>query len=90
MSEPALLTTRDVAAHCGLSTRAVYDAIRRGELKAIRICNRLRVRPADLEAWLAAGEVDAAGHFHPTPISPLSPTSCSFRALMNAGGRAAG
>ena len=90
MNDAALLTTRDVAAHCGLSTRAVYDAIRRGELKAIRICNRLRIRPVDLEAWLAAGEVDAAGRFHPTPVSPLSPVSGSFKALMSTGGRATG
>jgi excisionase family DNA binding protein len=47
MNDDALLTTRDVAAHCGLSTRAVYDAIRRGELKAIRICSRIRIRPED-------------------------------------------
>ena len=85
-----LLTARDVATHCGLSTRAVYDAIRRGELQAIRICSRIRIRPEDLDAWLAAGEVDPPRRLRPAPASPLSPVSGSFRALMDTGGRAAG
>jgi excisionase family DNA binding protein len=89
-SDERLLTTRDVATHCGLSTRAVYDAIRRGELKATRICSRIRIRPEDLDAWLAAGEVNPPRRLRPVPASPLSPVSGSFRALMDSGGRATG
>jgi excisionase family DNA binding protein len=43
----------DVARACGLSRRAVYRAIARGELRAARLCHRLRVYPAELERWIA-------------------------------------
>jgi excisionase family DNA binding protein len=48
-----LLSPEEVARACGLSRRAVYRAISRGELRAARLCHRLRVRPADLELWIA-------------------------------------
>jgi excisionase family DNA binding protein len=47
-----LLSPEDVARVCGLSRRAVYRAIARGELRAARLCNRLRVQPAELERWI--------------------------------------
>ena len=47
-----LLSPEDVARVCGLSRRAVYRAIARGELRAARLCNRLRVQPAELERWV--------------------------------------
>lgn len=48
-----LLSPEEVAGACGLPRRAVYRAIGRGELQAARLCHRLRVRPGDLEAWIA-------------------------------------
>lgn len=48
-----LLSPEDVARACGLSRRAVYRAIARGELRAARLCHRLRVHPAELERWIA-------------------------------------
>lgn len=47
-----LLSPEDVARVCGLSRRAVYRAIARGELRAARLCHRLRVRPEELERWI--------------------------------------
>jgi excisionase family DNA binding protein len=47
-----LLSPEEVAAACGLSRRAIYRAIGRGELRAARLCHRLRVSPADLERWM--------------------------------------
>jgi excisionase family DNA binding protein len=47
-----LLSPEDIARVCGLSRRAVYRAIARGELRAARLCHRLRVRPAELERWI--------------------------------------
>ena len=47
-----LLSPEEVARVCGLSRRAVYRAIARGELPAARLCHRLRVRPADLKTWI--------------------------------------
>lgn len=49
-----LLSPEDVAHVCGLSRRAVYRAIARGELRAARLCHRLRVRPEELERWIGA------------------------------------
>ncbi len=52
VTDPALLSPDQVARICGLSRRAVYRAITRGELPAARLCNRLRVRVEDLDAWI--------------------------------------
>jgi len=54
-----LLSPEQVAAWCGLSRRAVYRAIERGELRASRLCHRLRIRPADVETWMDATRVPA-------------------------------
>jgi excisionase family DNA binding protein len=48
-----LLSPEDVARVCGLSRRAVYRAIARGELRAARLCHRLRIHQAELERWIA-------------------------------------
>ncbi|HEY8867164.1 MAG TPA: helix-turn-helix domain-containing protein [Solirubrobacteraceae bacterium] len=86
----SLLSVGDVADTCALSRRAVYDTIKRGELPALRICSRLRVRPADLDRWLAGSSVQ--------PIAPASatrakrsnkqPASGSFGAQLRASGKA--
>jgi excisionase family DNA binding protein len=47
---------------CCLSRRAVYDAIKRGEFRAFKLCSRLRISGADVDAWLAASLV---------PVTPL-------------------
>ncbi len=49
-----LLSPEDIAHTCGLSRRAVYRAINRGELRAARLCNRLRVDPEELRRWIEA------------------------------------
>ncbi len=87
-SDP-FLSPDDVARRIGLSRRAVYDAIRRGELPAMRLCGRLRIRPADLDTWLAAGATKAQRPPLPGTTSParkLTPAPGSFRALMAEGG----
>jgi excisionase family DNA binding protein len=61
-----LLSPEEVARACGLSRRAVYRAIGRGELPAARLCHRLRVRPADLERWIAERTLSR-------PVAELSP-----------------
>lgn len=79
-----LLSPEDVARRCGLSRRAVYDAIRRGELPAMRLCNRLRISPNGFDAWLAAGTLAP-----PTrqslcvSTSPLPSATGSFRSLLD-------
>jgi len=55
-----LLSPEDIARRCGLSRRAVYRAIERGELPAARLCSRLRIQPADFDAWIGANQVETS------------------------------
>ena len=60
-----MLSPAEVARLAGLSRAAVYRAIERGELKASRLCGRLRVEPGDFEDWKRQGLV--------RPTAPPSP-----------------
>lgn len=55
-----LLTPRDVADRCQLSTKTVLRAIHAGRLRASRLGDQaaFRIRPADVEAWVDASVVD--------------------------------
>lgn len=75
---PRLLSPEDVARACGLSRRAVYRAISRGELRAARLCNRLRIDPTELERWIAAHTL-APTVSRPTPTRP--PRAVAFGSL---------
>src|ERR1700760_4747183 len=81
-----LLSPTDVAAMCGLSRRAVYDAIKRGDLRAFKLCSRLRISTADVDAWLAASLVPVTSiPAVPHPRGPRSIESGpagSFRARL--------
>lgn len=44
---------RRVAEYLGVSERTVYNRLRAGELPAIKVGRLWRVKPSDLEAWLA-------------------------------------
>jgi excisionase family DNA binding protein len=54
----ALLSPEEVASHCGLSRRAVYRAIERGELRASRLCSRIRIRATDVDAWVDENQIE--------------------------------
>jgi excisionase family DNA binding protein len=55
--EPIFLRPRDAAELAGLSTRAIYGAINRGELRAVRLCSRLRIPREAFDAWVASSTV---------------------------------
>lgn len=55
---PPLLTVQDVADRCGLSMKAIYRAIDRGDLRASKLCSRLRVRAEDVDAWIERSTLD--------------------------------
>ena len=60
MNEPAATTFRtpeQVARRTGLSRKAIYRAIERGELTAYRLCGRLRIHPDDEHAWIEHNRV---------------------------------
>ena len=83
---PPLLSPEDVAASCGLSRKAVYRAIERGELRAFRLCSRLRICAEDLEAWLVANQGSFAPSADPTaaraPFLDRSPAPGGLRRLL--------
>jgi excisionase family DNA binding protein len=43
---------KEIASLCGLSPRAIYRAISRGELRATKLCGRLRCRMVDVDEWI--------------------------------------
>jgi excisionase family DNA binding protein len=78
-----LLSPEEVAGACGLSRRAVYHAIARGELPAARLCNRLRIRPAELERWIEAGTPRPETAARPDErTTPRASTARGLRALL--------
>jgi excisionase family DNA binding protein len=80
-----LLSPEDVARVCGLSRRAVYRAIARGELHAARLCHRLRIHPAELERWIA-GETRGASPLPPRPVRRRIPDAeGGLRVLLDEG-----
>jgi len=56
-----LLCPRDIAERTGLSYHAVLRAIHRGELRAFRLCGRIRVRPSDVLTWMEQNRIAASG-----------------------------
>jgi excisionase family DNA binding protein len=50
-----LLTVAEVAAEAKFTPGYVYDAVRRGQLSAVRKGKYVRIRRADLQAWLEDG-----------------------------------
>jgi excisionase family DNA binding protein len=55
--EAMFLRPAEAAALAGLSTRAIYRAIQRGELRAARLCSRLRIPREDFDDWVAHAAV---------------------------------
>jgi excisionase family DNA binding protein len=52
-----LLSVRDVAAFVGLSEYVVREAVRDGELAAMKIRGRIRIRQDDLMDWLDGSRI---------------------------------
>jgi excisionase family DNA binding protein len=70
-----LLTPRDVAERCRLSTKTVLRAIHAGQLRASRLGAQaaFRIRPADVEAWIEACVVDAVPPEREAPSARVRP-----------------
>ncbi len=57
-----------VAEYLGVSERTVYNKVRSGDLPAVKVGRLWRVRPQDIEAWLARRS--SAGSGEPTGFVP--------------------
>jgi excisionase family DNA binding protein len=78
------LRPAEAAALAGLSTRAIYRAIERGELRAVRLCSRLRIPRDAFDGWVASSAVHVVG----PPVEVLPPVPQvrrSFRRLLDGG-----
>ena len=77
------LRPSEAGALTGLSTRAIYRAIERGELRAARLCSRLRISRESFDDWVARSVVPAGEHTLPEPPPvALQQVAGSFRALL--------
>jgi excisionase family DNA binding protein len=83
--EPIFLRPREAAALAGLSTRAIYGAINRGELRAVRLCSRLRIPREAFDAWITSSTVRCAPPAEVVPPPAPPPVRGSFRRLFDGG-----
>jgi excisionase family DNA binding protein len=86
--EPMFLRPVEAAALAGLSTRAIYGAINRGELRAVRLCSRLRIPRDAFDAWVASSTVQCVRPVAVAPPPAPPPVRGSFRRLFDGGGSA--
>ena len=76
-----LLTPSDVCHQCGLSLKTVYRAIGRGELRASKICSRLRVRQSDVDIWIERSQIEPH-HIEQRSTRFSHPAANGLRALL--------
>ncbi|MDP9346681.1 MAG: helix-turn-helix domain-containing protein [Actinomycetota bacterium] len=81
--EPMFLRPAEAAALAGLSTRAIHRAIQRGELRAVRLCSRLRIPRDGFDDWVARSAVRVEPRLVEVRASPAAPTRGSFRRLLS-------
>ena len=72
----------EAAALAGLSTRAIYRAIQRGELRAVRLCSRLRISQAAFVEWIECSAVRNEGRRLEMRVAQAPPVRGSFRRLL--------
>ncbi len=77
-----LLRVSEAAELAGLSTRAIYRAIERGELRAARLCSRLRIPRAAFDEWVERCVVHAPESPPKTYPRVPPPPAGSFRSLL--------
>ena len=79
---------KEIARLCGLSPRAIYRAISRGELRAARLCGRLRCRTTDVEKWIEHNLVAPVPNLQQPPPSsrPVAGERGSLRRMLRSDG----
>lgn len=80
--QPSFLSPTEAAQIAGLSTRAIYRAIQRGELRAMRLCSRLRIPREGFDEWVQRGVVRAEPRVVEVRLAPTAPARGSFRSLL--------
>jgi excisionase family DNA binding protein len=83
--EATFLRPSEAAELTGLSTRAIYRAIERGELRAARLCSRLRIPRPAFDEWVERCAVRVAEPHATTYPAVPPPVAGSFRSLLARG-----
>jgi excisionase family DNA binding protein len=81
--EAMFLRPAEAAALAGLSTRAIYRAIQRGELRAVRLCSPLRIPRDGFDDWVERSAVRAERRVVEVRVAPAAPARGSFRRLLS-------
>ncbi len=67
MSTGSMLSPADIAQVLGFEAEAIRRVIRRGELRAVKVCGRLRSEPEWVTEWLQARTVTEPAAPSPAP-----------------------
>jgi len=78
-----LLSPADIAYAYKLSRKTIYRAIERGDLRASRIGNRLRLRPEDCQTWLDSNTVSGETSIGAPIEAATSPARRRIRDLLD-------
>ena len=81
--EAMFLRPAEAAALAGLSTRAIYRAIQRGELSAVRLCSRVRIAREGSDQWVQRGVVRPKRPAVEVRAAPAGATRGSLRRLLS-------
>ena len=69
----AMMSVREVAEFCSVSTDAVRRAIQRGDLPAAKIFSQIRVARSDLDAYVERSRVGGSEVAHRRPPTRRKP-----------------
>jgi excisionase family DNA binding protein len=74
------MTPREAAGRLLISERAVRNAIGRGELRAVKVCRRVRITEEEFAAWVAAAQIPPV--VRPAPPPRTSAPGKGLRAVL--------
>lgn len=78
-AEERLLTIPEVAETCRLSEKAIRRAIDRGQLKAFKLCNRIRISHEHMRDWIGSQRQPAVRAAVTGPSSIGATAACAAR-----------
>ena len=84
--DPLFISAQEAARLAGLSPASIYHAINRGELEAVRLCSRYRIRRSAFDEWIERARVRPANPIVVPPPRPLpvEDQPGSFRYMLRA------
>jgi excisionase family DNA binding protein len=68
------MTTHEAAARLRISERAVRGAIARGEVRALKVCRRVRIAESEFDRWVAASQVQPVARRRLEPVRDVPGT----------------